>query len=130
MLYYRPYIHQVAYASISERECGAMEVSNTLRGLPLYETGSTTVLRWVNVNVLCSCRVKENLPADSDELSYPSLIDMYHPNRGNDDFLERTGLKVNTSSKPIHTFLYNSTYIYSILLFLTSPIQSTQSSQS
>ena len=76
----------IALRSISHRECGAMEVSDTLLGLPLYETDVNTVFRWVDVNQLRSRRVKEygairDLPADSDDLFYPSWIDTYYPNR-------------------------------------------------
>ena len=49
----------VALRSISNRECGALEVCDTLLGLPLYETDSSTVFRWVDVNILRSRRVKE-----------------------------------------------------------------------
>ena len=63
-----------------------MEVSDTLLGLPLYETDVNTVFLWVDVNQLHSRRVKEygairDLPADSDDLFYQSWIDTYYPNR-------------------------------------------------
>jgi len=48
----------IALRSISHRECGALEVCDTLLGLPLYETDSSTVFRWVDVNILRSRRVK------------------------------------------------------------------------
>ena len=74
----------IALRSISNRECGALEVCDTLLGLPLYETDSSTVFRWVDVNILRSRRVKEykvikDLPADSGDLFYPSWIDTYYP---------------------------------------------------
>ena len=76
----------IALRGISNRECGALEVCDTLLGLPLYETDSSTVFRWVEVNILRSCRVKEykvikDLPADSGDLFYPSWIDTYYPSR-------------------------------------------------
>ena len=72
----------IALHSISNRECGALEVCDTL----LYETDSSTVFRWVDVNILRSCRVKEykvikDLPADSGDLFYPLWINTYYPSR-------------------------------------------------
>ena len=76
----------ITLRSISHRECGALVVCDTLLGLPLYETDSSTVFRWVDVNISHSRRAKEynkvkNLPADSSDLFYPSLIDTYYPSR-------------------------------------------------
>ena len=73
----------IALRGISHRECGALEVCDTLLGLSLYETDSSTVFRWVDVNILRSRRVKEykaikDLPSDSNDLFYP---DTYYPSR-------------------------------------------------
>ena len=71
---------------MSNRECGALEASDTLLGIPLYFTDPHTVIRWVDVNMVHSRRVKEHhiitaLPEDSEEILYPSMIDSYYPNR-------------------------------------------------
>ena len=76
----------VALRSLSNRECGALEASDTLLGIPLYGTDPSTVFRWVDVNMVRSHRVKEShiikeLPGDSEDILYPSMIDNYYPNR-------------------------------------------------
>ena len=63
-----------------------MEVSDTLLGMPLYKTDTQTVIRWVDVNMFRSRRVREynvinNLPDDSEDLFYPSWINTYYPQR-------------------------------------------------
>ena len=85
----------IVLRSLSNRECGALEASDTLLGIPLYGTDPSTVFRWVDVNMICSRRVKENhiikgLPSDSEDLLYPSMVDTYYPNRPSD--LESTNL--------------------------------------
>ena len=62
----------IALCGISHREWGALEVCD--------KTDSSTVFRWVDVNILRSHRVKEykaikDLPSDSSDLFYPSWID-------------------------------------------------------
>ena len=47
----------IALQSLSNRECDALEASDTLFGILLYGTDPSTVFRWVDVG---SCRVKEN----------------------------------------------------------------------
>ena len=89
------HLWNVAMRSLSHCECGALEASDTLLGIALYGTDSGTVLRWVDINMVRSRRVKEHsviskLPDDSDDLFYPSWIDNYYPNRPSD--LENTPL--------------------------------------
>ena len=76
----------IALRSISHRECGALEASDTLLGIPLCGTDSDTVVRWVDINMVRSRKVKEydlvtNLPGDSEDLFYASWVDTYYPNR-------------------------------------------------
>ena len=76
----------VALRSLSNRECGAMEVSDTLLGISLYETDPETVLRWAYVNMIRSRKVRNlqeinDLPEDSEDLFHASWIDTYYPNR-------------------------------------------------
>ena len=76
----------VALRSLSNRECGALEVSDALLGIQLYETDRETVFRWVDVNIIRSRRVKDfhtvsGLPADSEDLFHASWVDTYYPNR-------------------------------------------------
>ena len=59
----------VALRSLSNRECGAMEVSDTLLGISLYETDPETVFRWADVNMVRSRKVRNfqeinDLPED------------------------------------------------------------------
>ena len=76
----------VALRSLSNRECGAMEVSDTLLGISLYETDPGTVFRWADVNMVRSHKVRNfqeinDLPEDSEDLFHASWIDTYYPNR-------------------------------------------------
>ena len=76
----------VALRSLSNRECGAMEVSDTLLGISLYETDRDTVFRWADVNMVRSRKVKnfqdiKDLPGDSEDVFHTSWIDTYYPNR-------------------------------------------------
>ena len=76
----------VALRSLSNREYGAMEVSDTLLGISLYETDPGTVFRWADVNMVRSRKVRNfqeinDLPEDSEDLFHASWIDTYYPNR-------------------------------------------------
>ena len=44
----------IALRSLSNRECGALEASDTLLSIPLYFTDPSTVIRWVDVNMTAS----------------------------------------------------------------------------
>ena len=91
----------VALRSLSNRECGAMEVSDTLLGISLYETDTHTVFRWADVNMVRSRKVKsfqeiKDLPEDSEDVFHASWIDTYYPSRPDEledinlfDFLAR-----------------------------------------
>ena len=48
----------LALRSLSNHECGAMEVSDMLLGISLYETDKHMVIRWADVNMIRSRRVK------------------------------------------------------------------------
>ena len=90
----------IALRSLSSREVGALEASDTLLSIPLYGTDPSTVFRWVDVNMIRSRRVKENhiiqeLPSDSEDILYPSMVDTYYPNRPHE--LEQTNLYTFTS---------------------------------
>jgi len=72
--------------NLSHCACGALEVSDTLLGIPLYDTDSNTVLQWVDINMIHSRRIKEHhvvtkLSEDSEDLFYSSWVDTYYPNR-------------------------------------------------
>ena len=74
----------IALRSLSHTECGALEASDTLLGIPFYGTDSSTIFHWVDVNSLCSCRVKEHhvinaLPKESEDILYYSMVDSYYP---------------------------------------------------
>ena len=77
-----------------------MEASDTLLSNPLYGTDPSTVFQWVDVNMICSRRAKENhiiqeLPSDSEDILYSSMVNMYYPNRSYE--LEQTNLYTFTS---------------------------------
>ena len=85
----------VALRSLSNRECGALEVSDALLGIQLYETDRETVFKWIDINMVRNRRVKDfrtvsELPEDSEDLFYASWVDTYYPNRPTD--LEDTTL--------------------------------------
>ena len=76
----------VALRSLSNRECGALEVSDALLGIQLYETNRETVFKWVDINMVRSRRVKDfrtvsELTEDSEDLFHASWVDTYYPNR-------------------------------------------------
>ena len=88
-------VWNIALRSLSHRECGALEASDTLLGIPLYGTDPSTIFRWVDVNSIRSRRVKEHhvinaLPKESEDILYRSMVDSYYPNRPTE--LEDTNL--------------------------------------
>ena len=76
----------MALRSLSNRECGALEVSDALLGIQLYETDRETVFKWIDINMVRSRRVKDfrtvsELPEDSEDWFHASWVDTYYPNR-------------------------------------------------
>ena len=76
----------VALRSLSYRECGALEAADTLLGTLLFSTDSNTTIRWVDVNMVRSRKLKdreaiEALDGESCDIFYPSWVDSYYPNR-------------------------------------------------
>ncbi|XP_065894145.1 uncharacterized protein [Dysidea avara] len=75
-----------AMKSISHRECGALEACDTLLGIPLFVTDPNTTIRWVDVNMVRSRRLKEKsiiegLEGESSDIFFPSWVDSHYPNR-------------------------------------------------
>ncbi|KAL7290833.1 hypothetical protein TKK_0015570 [Trichogramma kaykai] len=71
---------------LNHRECGALEAASTLLSIPLHETDRDTVIRWLDVRMIRSRRMKaiekvKKLQADSTDIFYDSLIDTYYLNR-------------------------------------------------
>ena len=69
----------------NHRECGAPECADTLLGLSLHGTDSNTTIRWLDVNILRSRKLKtrkeiEELEGESTDIFCPSLIDDHYPN--------------------------------------------------
>jgi len=59
-----------ALKALSHRECSPLEASDTLLGVPLFITDPNTTIRWIDVNMVHSRRLKqksiiENLESDS-----------------------------------------------------------------
>ena len=76
----------VALRSLSHRECGALEAADTLLGIPLFSTDANTTIRWVDVNMVRSRKLKdratiEALDSKSSDIFFPSWVDSYYPNR-------------------------------------------------
>ena len=71
---------------LNHRECGAPECADTLLGLSLHGTDCSTTIRWLDVNIMRSRKLKtrkeiEDLEGESTDIFCPSLIDDYYPNR-------------------------------------------------
>ena len=49
----------VALRSLSHRECGALEAADTLFGISLHSTDKNTTIRWVDVNMVRSRKMKD-----------------------------------------------------------------------
>ena len=76
----------VALRSLSHRECGAMEAADMLLGISLFVTDANTTIRWVDVNMVRSRKLKdratiEALDGESSDIFSPSWVDTYYPNR-------------------------------------------------
>lgn len=76
----------VALRSLSNRECGSLEASDTLLGIPLFGTDPCTTIKWLGVSTLRNRRLKskeeiELLDAESNNIFFPSIIDTHYPNR-------------------------------------------------
>ena len=72
--------------SMSHRECGALEACDTLLGIPLFVTDPNITIRWVDVNMVRSRRLKEKpvierMEGESCDIFYPSWVDSHYPNR-------------------------------------------------
>ncbi|XP_043288385.1 uncharacterized protein [Venturia canescens] len=75
----------IGLRALNHRECGALEAADRLLGYPLFMTDPETVIRWVDINIVRSRRVKprkviETMNAESTDIFYEGLIENY-PNR-------------------------------------------------
>lgn len=75
----------MALHSLSNGECGSLEASDTLLGIPLFGTDPCTTIKWLGVSILRNRRLKskeeiELLDAESN-IFFPSIIDSHYPNR-------------------------------------------------
>lgn len=82
----RSRLFNIGLRMLSNRECGALEASDTLLGIPLYATDPQTTIRWLDVNVNRNRRVKSKtemtmLNPDSTNIYYESWIDDKYPAR-------------------------------------------------
>ena len=67
----------------------ALEAADTLLGIRLFRADANTTIRWINVNMVRSRRLKdratiESLHSDSSDIFSPSWVDTYYPN-GSDE---------------------------------------------
>ncbi|XP_043267698.1 uncharacterized protein [Venturia canescens] len=72
----------IGLRALNNRECGALEAADTLLGYPLFVTDPETVIRWVDINIVRSRRVKarklvETMDAESTDIFYDGLIENY-----------------------------------------------------
>ena len=72
--------------SMSHRECCALEACDTLLGISLFVTDPNTTIRWVDVKVVHSRRLKEKrvierMEDESCDIFYPLWVDSHYPNR-------------------------------------------------
>lgn len=76
----------IGLRSFGNRECGSLEASDTLLGIPLFRTDPQTTIKWLGVSFNRNRRLKskkdiEQLDTESTEIFYASLIDTHYPNR-------------------------------------------------
>lgn len=64
---------------LNRKECGALEAADILLGIPLYGIDKNTTIRWLDVNIIRSRRLKSWMQCI--DIFCPSLIDTYYPNR-------------------------------------------------
>ncbi|XP_043271252.1 uncharacterized protein [Venturia canescens] len=72
----------IGIRALNHRECGALEAADRLLGYPLFMTDRETVIRWVDINIVRSRRVKprkviETMDAESTDIFYEGLIESY-----------------------------------------------------
>ncbi|CAG5047431.1 unnamed protein product [Parnassius apollo] len=82
----RSRLYNIGLRVLSNRECGALEASDTLLGIPLYGTDPQTTIRWLDVNIHRNRRVKSKsemtaLDPNSTDIYYDSWIDNVYPAR-------------------------------------------------
>ncbi|KAF0722505.1 ATP-dependent DNA helicase PIF1-like, partial [Aphis craccivora] len=71
---------------LTNRECGSLEASDTLLGIPLFGTDPCTTIKWLGVSIFRNRRLKskeeiELLDAESNNIFFPSIIHTHYPNR-------------------------------------------------
>ncbi|CAK1584069.1 unnamed protein product [Parnassius mnemosyne] len=78
--------YNIGLRVLANRECGALEASDTLLGIPLYGTDPQTTIRWLDVNIHRNRRVKSKsemtgLDPNSTDIYYDPWIDNVYPAR-------------------------------------------------
>lgn len=73
----RSWLYNIGLRVLSNRECGALEATDTLLGIPLYGTDPQTTIRWLDVNIPRNRRVKPKseitaLDPNSTDIIYTS----------------------------------------------------------
>ncbi len=76
----------IGLRSMTNRECGALEAADTILGIPLFGKDPGTVIRYVNVYMKRSRKIKplkevEKLDESSTDLFEWTLVDDYYPDR-------------------------------------------------
>jgi len=82
-------LFNVGLRALTNRECGALEASDTLLGISLYGTVAQTTIRWLDVNIYSNRRVKTKkeiieLESDSTDIYFESWVDNIYPQRPQD----------------------------------------------
>ncbi|KAL1447888.1 hypothetical protein WDU94_006568 [Cyamophila willieti] len=76
----------IALRTLSSRECGVMEACDTLLGLSLFGTDKNTTIKWIDVNIIRSRKLKtksaiEEMDGSDEDIFCPSMVDTHYPNR-------------------------------------------------
>lgn len=76
----------LAMRALNNRECGSLEAADTLLQLPLFGTDRDTVIRWVDISMNHSRRVKDKkalmkMEDDETNIFYENWLDDHYPNR-------------------------------------------------
>ncbi|KAI5699214.1 hypothetical protein M8J76_012092 [Diaphorina citri] len=76
----------IAMRALSSRECGVMEACDTLLGISLFGTDKDTTIKWVDVSMMRSRKLKEKkaierMEESSEDIFCPSMVDTHYPNR-------------------------------------------------
>ncbi|XP_054266849.1 uncharacterized protein LOC128989020 [Macrosteles quadrilineatus] len=79
-------LFNVGLRALNNRECGSLEASDTLLGIPLYGTDPETTIRWLDVGMTRRKRLQKidkirSMDPSSTNIFYESWVDDHYPTR-------------------------------------------------